>query len=265
MRPASRRNYPARPKAVYFFATCLVDQFAPQAGLAAVRLIEREGVAVHFPESQTCCGQPAYSSGYAEAARAVAAAQLVLFPEPWPVVVPSGSCAAMMRCHYPALFAEDPARLALAEDLAARVFEFTEFLVHVLGFARADLGEPCKVALHTSCHARRQIGVHETSAALIEGLKHVELAEPARSEECCGFGGTFALSHPELSEAIVADKVAALRATGASHVVSADCGCLLNIAGRAAREDEISGTGSTTLPGEHIASFLWRRTGEGEP
>ncbi|OHC62421.1 MAG: oxidoreductase [Rhodocyclales bacterium GWA2_65_19] len=258
------RDYPPKPENVYLFATCLVDQFAPEAGLDAIRLLEREGIAVHFPERQTCCGQPAYTSGYPDEARAVARLQLDLFPRLWPVVVPSGSCAAMLRHHYPKLFANDPPLRAKAEDLSRRVFELTEFLVHVAGFRQQDIGEPCTVALHTSCHARREMGSHETSAALLASLDQVEVVQQARVEECCGFGGTFAIRHPDISEAIVSDKVASLKDSGARRVVSADCGCLFNILGRAARLDEIAGAPAPTLEGEHIASFLWRRTGGAE-
>ena len=254
------RQYPARPEDVYLFATCLVDQFTPEAGLDTVLLLEREGIRVHFPEEQTCCGQPAYSSGYPDEARAVARRQLELFTQPWPVVVPSGSCAGMIRLHYPQLFAADPVLHAKALELSERVYELTEFLVHVVDFAHEDLGPACTVSLHTSCHARRQMGSHQTSAALLDGLSRVTVREQARIEECCGFGGTFALLHPEISEAIVSDKVAAIRATGAGCVVSADCGCLLNITGRAARQDEQAGVASPSLQGEHIASFLWKRT-----
>ncbi len=254
------RLYPRKPSDVYLFATCLIDQFAPQAGLDTVRLLQREGIAVHFPEGQTCCGQPAYSNGYPDQARAVARRQLDLFPEPWPVVVPSGSCAAMMRHHYPQLFIDHPLLLAQARELSARIFELTEFLVHVVNFERGDEGEPCTVALHTSCHARREMGSHASSAALLHGLDKVSLAQQARAEECCGFGGAFAILHPDISAAIVSDKVDSLRATGAERVVSADCGCLFNIMGRAAKLDEIAGRSELTLPGEHIASFLWRRT-----
>ena len=255
------RPYPAKPADAYFFATCLVDQFAPEAGLDAIRLIEREGIAVHFPDEQTCCGQPAYTSGYLDEARAVARRQIELFPEPWPVVVPSGSCAAMMRHHYPALFADEPALARKAAGLAERVFEFTEFLVHVAGFRHTDTGEPCTIALHTSCHARREMGVHESSAALLEGLAGVQVAQQERAEECCGFGGTFAVRHADISQAIVSDKVASLKESGARRVVSADCGCLFNILGRAERLDREAGRSEPSLPGEHIASFLWRRTG----
>ncbi|MDO8789338.1 MAG: (Fe-S)-binding protein [Sulfuritalea sp.] len=258
------RIYPVKPADVYLFATCLIDQFAPEAGMDTIRLLEREGITVHFPEGQTCCGQPAYTSGYPEEARAVARLQLDLFPQPWPVVVPSGSCAAMMRHHYPKLFADDPPVLAKAEELAQRIFELTEFLVQVAGFAHPDSGEPCTVALHTSCHARREMGSHETSAALLANLEHVAVVEQARIEECCGFGGTFAIRHPDISEAIVTDKVASLKDSGTRRVVSADCGCLFNILGRAARLDEIAGSPAPTLEGEHIASFLWRRTGGAE-
>ncbi len=250
----------ARPTDVYFFATCLVDQFAPQAGLDAIRLIEREGIAVHFPPDQTCCGQPAYSSGYPDEARAVARRQLDLFPDPWPIVVPSGSCAAMMRHHYSGLFAADAALADKAAALSSRIFELTEFLVHVVGFARGDSGEPCTVALHTNCHARREMGVHETSATLLAGLAGVTVARQARTEECCGFGGAFAVRHPDISEAMVTDKVASLKACGAQRLVTADCGCLFNIAGRAEHMDRAADLAQPSLPGEHIASFLWRRT-----
>jgi L-lactate dehydrogenase complex protein LldE len=254
------RRYPPKPRNAYLFATCLVDQFAPEAGLDAVRLLEREGISVHFPTAQTCCGQPAYTSGYPAEARAVARRQLDLFPEPWPVVVPSGSCAGMMRHHYPQLFAHDPVLLAKAQDLSERIFELTEFLVRVAGFSGRDTGAPCTIALHTSCHARREMGSHETSAMLLGALGQVKVAEQARGEECCGFGGTFAIRHPDISEAIVSDKVESLRSSGAECVVSADCGCLFNILGRAAKLDELAGRRQASLPGEHIASFLWRRT-----
>jgi len=256
------RLYPSIPADIYLFATCLVDQFTPQAGLDTVRLLEREGIRVHFPQAQTCCGQPAYSSGFPDEARAVAAQQLKLFPQPWPVVVPSGSCAGMMRHHYPALFAQDPTLHAKALELSERVFELSEFLVHVVGFARPDRGPACSVALHTSCHARREMGAHETSEALLAGLSGVSVKLPARVEECCGFGGTFAIRFPDISEAIVSDKVAAIKDTGAERVVSADAGCLLNITGRAAKQDQLGGSSNPSLPGEHLASFLWRRTSE---
>lgn len=256
----NQRQYPPKPTDVYLFATCLIDQFNPQAGMDTVRLLEREGIRVHYPNGQTCCGQPAHSSGYPDESRSVALQQLNLFTQPWPVVVPSGSCGGMMRTHYPHLFADDPVLHARAVDLAQRVYELTEFLVHVVKFDRTDLGPDCTVALHTSCHARRQMGVHETSVALLKTLAHVTVLEQQRIDECCGFGGTFSLLHPEISEAIVTDKVASIKATGANCVVSADCGCLLNITGRAAKQDELAGNTTLSLRGEHLASFVWQRT-----
>ncbi|GAB4213348.1 MAG: (Fe-S)-binding protein [Rhodoferax sp.] len=258
---AGGRVYPAKPSDVYLFATCLVDQFVPEAGLDAVKLLEREGIRVHFPPEQTCCGQPAHSSGYPDEARAVAAQQLALFDQPWPVVVPSGSCAGMMRCHYPHLFAQDPALHAKAIEVAQRVFELSEFLVHVVGFEQSDQGSACTVALHTSCHARRQMGVHETSKALLEGLSGVTVVEHARVEECCGFGGTFSLLHPEISTAMVTDKVLAIGQTPAQTLVTADCGCMLNISGRMARMAQAGEARS--MPAAHLASFLWQRTQPG--
>jgi L-lactate dehydrogenase complex protein LldE len=258
------RLYPAKPANVYLFATCLVDQFVPQAGLDTVRLLEREGITVHYPPQQTCCGQPAHSSGYPQEARKVALQQLMLFSEPWPVIVPSGSCGGMIRHHYAELFADDPVLQKQARELGERVFELTEFLVHVVNFNQQDRGADCTVALHTSCHARRQMGSHETSAALLDSLSQVRVVQQARVEECCGFGGTFAIRYPEISEAIVTDKVASIKDSGAASVVSADCGCLLNITGRAAKQDQLAQRATPSLPGEHIASFLWRRTNSGE-
>jgi L-lactate dehydrogenase complex protein LldE len=249
-----------RPSDVYFFSTCLLDQFAPEAGLDAIRLIMREGITVHFPPDQTCCGQPAWTSGYLDEARAVARAQLDIFPEPWPVVVPSGSCAAMMRHHYPALFGDDPVLAAKARALSARVVELTDFLANAIGFSRPDQGEPCNVVLHTSCHARRQMGSHLSSRALLDRLENVSVATQARDSECCGFGGTFSVRHPKISAAMVEDKVDALIASGASQVVSADYGCLMNILGHSAWRDLAAAAQKPCMPGEHIASFLLRRT-----
>jgi L-lactate dehydrogenase complex protein LldE len=250
------------PTDVYFFATCVVDQFYPEAGLDAITLLKRQGLRVHFPVDQTCCGQAAYTSGFPEQARQVAAQQLGLFPEDWPVIVPSGSCAGMMKHHYPKLFADDPDRLPAAEKLAAKVWEFTNFLVEVLDFNEKDLGKACKVVLHTSCSARRELNVHLSGRKLLDGLAAVSIAQQDHEAECCGFGGTFSLKQPEISGAMVEDKVASLIGSGAERVVSADCGCLMNILGHAAWKDRQEGRSQPRLPGEHIASFLLRRTTE---
>lgn len=243
-----------RPEAAYFFATCLVDLFYPTAGLAGISLLKREDLKVIYPRDQTCCGQPAYNSGYRDEARKVAAAQLDLFPEPYPIVVPSGSCAGMMKHHYPDLFAGTPQH-AKAVDVAGRVWELTGFLTDVLQIQLKDLGAPLRVALHTSCSTRREMGTAHAGELLLGQLAGVELVEQAHKTECCGFGGTFAIKQPEISAAMVQDKTDALRGAGAELVVSQDCGCLMNIGGAF----EQQGNGPQT---RHIAEFLWERTRE---
>ncbi|NGY04258.1 (Fe-S)-binding protein [Solimonas terrae] len=237
---------------VYLFATCVVDLFSPQSGLDAVEVLEALGVTVAFPRDQTCCGQPAYTTGFADDARRVAAAQLDLFPQPWPIVVPSGSCGGMLRHHWPRLFADDPQRLAQAEALAARTVEFCDFVDTRLAASQVADTTPVRLALHTSCTARRELATHLAGRRLLAKLPGVELLEPEHEAECCGFGGTFAIKHPEISAAMTEDKLDALQASGCAQFVSADCGCLLNLNGALERRP-------TTLRGLHIASFLRSR------
>jgi L-lactate dehydrogenase complex protein LldE len=242
-----------KPDAVYYFATCLVDLLFPGAGLAGMQLIRREGVEVIYPQDQTCCGQPAFNSGYRDEALAVARAQLACFPRELPIVVPSGSCAGMIRHHWPELFAGEPDEQR-ARAVAARTFELTEFLVDILDIRLSDLGEPVEIAIHTSCSARREMGVADRIEALLGQLDQVVVHEQARKAECCGFGGTFAVKQADVSGAMVRDKTDALRATGASRVISQDCGCLMNIGGAFDKQ----GGGPKT---QHVAEFLWERTG----
>ena len=249
-----QRDTPSRerPRDVYFFSTCLVDLFCPEAGIDAIALLEREGVAVYFPENQTCCGQPAYTSGFAEQARTVALKQIQLFPNDWPVIVPSGSCAGMMRNDYPKLFADAPELKARAEALGERTFELSEFLLKVLHVKWEDHGEPVTVAVHTSCTARREMGTYEHVHALLGQLPGVKVVTQEREAECCGFGGTFSLKLPAISAAISDDKADALKASGAQSFVSADCGCLLNIRHTLEKRGD-------ALPGRHLATFLRER------
>lgn len=250
------RHYPKPPadRQVYLFGTCVIDLFMPEAGLDAVRLLEREGLTVHFPGGQSCCGQPAYSSGNPEQARAVVRAQLDLFPNDWPVIVPSGSCAGMMRHHWAALFADEPELAEQARALAERIYELSEFLLRVMKVRYSGVPEQDgeRVVLHTSCGARREMGTRVHGVELIDALPGVTRVEHEHESECCGFGGTFSLKHADISGAMVRDKVAAASATGCKRVVSADCGCLLNI-GHAAKYQGVP------LEVEHMASFLWRR------
>jgi L-lactate dehydrogenase complex protein LldE len=220
---SSIKLYPPKPSKVYFYGTCLVDMFYPDAGMAGIQLLEREGIEVIYPQDQTCCGQPAYTSGYHDQARDVAAAQLTLFPQDYLIVLPSGSCAGMMREHYPELFAGHPEE-ALAKNVASRIFELTEFLMHICHIKLEDKGEPMKVAMHTSCTARREMGLGDVGPALLNQLDNVEVVEQARIKECCGFGGAFSVRHPEISEAMVTDKVEAIDASGAKAMISSDCG-----------------------------------------
>lgn len=255
MNPPQETTIQTRPAPpcpdVYFFCTCLVDLFVPEAGLDAVALLEKAGVRVHFPEAQTCCGQPAYTSGQPDEARAVARAQLDLFPQPWPIILPSGSCAGMMRQHYPALFAGTADQLR-AEAVSNRTWELSEFLVEVLKVQLTDIGEPTSVALHTSCSARRETDALATTRALLGQLDRVELKIQDHESECCGFGGMFSVRHPEISGGIVRDKVSAINACGADGMVTSDCGCMLNITGHAEK------TGAP-IKGRHLASFLLER------
>lgn len=245
-----------KPDRIYFFGTCLIDLMFPKAGVSAVQLLQREGIKVIYPQAQTCCGQPAWNSGYRDEARQVARAQINLFPKDIPIVIPSGSCAGMMKTHYPELFKgeEDEAQ---ALHVANRVYELTEFLVDVLQVNLTDLGEPVEVAVHTSCSARREMGVADKIENLLAQLTHVAVKEQAYKAECCGFGGTFAIKQPEISAAMVEDKTAYIRATGASHVISQDCGCLMNIGGAFAYQAK---QGKAAPQTQHIAEFLWERT-----
>lgn len=246
------RSYPPKPERVYFFGTCLIDMAYPEAGMAAIRLIQREGVEVVFPPEQSCCGQPAYNSGFPEEARRVAEKQMDVFSKPYPIVVPSGSCAGMMRHHYPRLFQDDPVLRARAAAFSERVFELTEFLVHVLDIQFEDRGAPVTVTWHSSCHAAREMGVVEDSKSLIRRLRNVTLVTLENEHQCCGFGGTFSVKQPEISAAMVADKIEDIQNTGASEVLGGDCGCLMNITGA-------MGQRKIPITGRHLAEFLWER------
>lgn len=247
------RIYPTKPNKVYFYATCLVDMFDPDAGLNAMRLMENEGVEVIFVEKQTCCGQPAYTSGYDDEAKKIALSQIALFPEQYPVVVLSGSCGGMMHHHYRRLFKGDK-QASSVNQFCDRVFELTEFLVNVCRTKLTDKGDQSSVVMHTSCAARREMNVHVTATQLLDQLDNVELKKQAYEEECCGFGGTFSVKHPNISQAMVEDKTKHIEAVGADTLVSADWGCLLNINGAYEYQGK-------AIRGQHIASFIIERIG----
>ena len=244
-------EYPKKPDAVYYFGTCLVDLMYPQAGMAGIKLIQREGVEVIFPQNQTCCGQPAFNAGHQHEAREVAALQVGLFPKDIPIIIPSGSCGGMIRKHYPGLF-DDHDLQNEAESVARRTFELTEFLVHVLKIKLEDQGKPIEITWHTSCHAKREMEIEKEPKQLLKQLKNVTLVELEREDECCGFGGTFAVKEPHISAAMVKDKIEDIKQTGAKRLIGADCGCLLNISGA------MKHAGMQT-DHQHIAEFIWKR------
>lgn len=246
---ASIKVYPARPQKVYLYGTCLVNSFAPESGLDAIALLEAEGIEVIYPLEQTCCGQPAYNSGYRDDALQVAKSQMALFPEPWPIVILSGSCGGMMRKHYRELAPTDAAIAAFSE----RIFEFSEFLVHSLNIQLTDQGAPDVVALHTSCSGRREMGIHEAGVSLLKQLTQVELKEHAYTTECCGFGGTFSVKQADISSAMAMDKAQHIQETGCTTFVSTDWGCMLNINCTLEAQKQ-------SLRGIHLASYLRKRT-----
>jgi L-lactate dehydrogenase complex protein LldE len=220
---------------VALFVTCLVDLFRPTVGFAALRLLERAGCAVEVPRNQTCCGQPAYNSGDRGDAADIARA-LIPALEPYDyVVAPSGSCAGMIREHFPALFADDPEWKARAERLGSRTFELVSFLVDVMGVERVEARYDGTVTYHDSCSGLRELGIKSQPRALLATVAGLRLAEMEECEVCCGFGGTFCVKYPDISVRMVSDKVERIAATGADTLLAGDLGCLLNIAGRLAR------------------------------
>lgn len=220
---------------VALFVTCLVDLFRPAVGFAAVKLLERAGCAVDVPRAQTCCGQPAYNNGDAATAKRIARQVITAFSDYPHVVIPSGSCAGMIVRHYPKLFEDDPVWLERARDLAERSVELTRFLSDRLGEDALEAAYAGRVAYHDSCSALRELDVRDEPRKLLARVAGLQLTEVPDGEVCCGFGGTFCVKYPQISERMVSDKVANIEASGADTVVSADMGCLLNIAGRLKR------------------------------
>ena len=221
---------------VGLFVTCLVDLFRPSVGLAAVKLLEDAGCRVHVPAAQTCCGQPAYNSGDFASARAIAGDVIAAFEGLPYVVAPSGSCAGMLRVHFPELFADDPAMTARARDLAARSWELTAFLADVRGVARVDARFAGTVTYHDACSGLRELAVRDQPRRLLASVAGLTLTELPGAETCCGFGGTFCVKYPDISVKMAADKAADVAATGAGTLLAGDLGCLLTMAGRLQRE-----------------------------
>lgn len=209
----------------------------PEAGVATVRLLRRLGMTVHFPPQQTCCGQPFYNSGFLSGARDLARHTIEAFADERPVVVPSGSCAAMVKVEFPHLFHDDPEWLHRAEALAARTFELSDFLVNHLKVSDVGAKFEGKVAYHYACHLRG-LGLKDEAETLIRHVEGVELVPLEKQDQCCGFGGSFAVRYPQISGAMVGDKVECVARTRADVLVSTDTGCLMNIGGALHRQQQ---------------------------
>ncbi|MGO8952153.1 MAG: (Fe-S)-binding protein [Rhodomicrobium sp.] len=221
---------------VGLFVTCLVDLVRPQTGFAALKLLEQAGCAVEVPLAQTCCGQPAFNSGATDTAAGLARQLIEQFESFDYVIVPSGSCAGMIKAHYPEALADDPVWLARAQALAAKTWELMSFLVDVRGFKPRGVELQTTATYHDSCAGLRELGIFEQPRALLGAVEGLELKPLAGNDVCCGFGGTFCVKYPAISNAIVGEKARAIDATGAELLLGGDLGCLMNMAGKLKRD-----------------------------
>jgi L-lactate dehydrogenase complex protein LldE len=235
---------------VGLFVTCLVDLMRPSIAFAALKLIEAAGYTPVVPDTQTCCGQPGHNAGDAPSARALARKLIAEFERFPCIVAPSGSCAGMIRTHYPHLFDDDDAWRARAEALAAKTFELTQFLADVAGVTEVPGDFVGTVTYHDSCAGLRELGVKRQPRALLDRMPGVEQRPLNECEECCGFGGLFSVKYPDISGAIAQRKCDNIRASGAGTVALGDLGCMMNIEGRLRR---IGDEGTQVI---HIAELL---------
>jgi L-lactate dehydrogenase complex protein LldE len=215
--------------------TCLGDLFYPEVGVRIVRLLRRLGVVVDFPDGQTCCGLPLFNSGYHRAARRVARRTVPLFRDSQYVVVPSGSCAWMVKREYPGLLKDDARAFTEAQALAGRTYELSQFLVAVLGASKLPSAVSGRVTYHDSCHLLRGLGEASAPRTLLGNLEGVDFVDLPGADQCCGFGGSFSVRLPDVSAAILDKKLASVEATGADCLVACDAGCLMQMGGGLAR------------------------------
>jgi len=237
-----------RPR-VALFVTCLVDLMRPSVGFAAVRLLQAAGCEVGVPAAQTCCGQPAYNGGDRSSAKKLAAQTIAACEGFDYVVAPSGSCAAMLKLHYPRLFAGDTKQEPRARAFAERVYELTSFLVDVRGLASVPGAFAGRVACHDGCSGLRELGIARQPRALLASVEGLELVDLGEAQSCCGFGGLFSVKYPDISNAIAARKTAAIADAAPSLVVSGELGCLLHLAGKLKRD-------GSAIACRHIAEVL---------
>ena len=249
---------PEKPVRVGLFVTCLVDLYRPAVGFAAVKLLEQAGCRVEVPLMQTCCGQPAYNSGDKRDTKAIARQVIAAFETFDYVVVPSGSCGGMIRLHYPELFADEPAMFQRAQHLAQRTWELVSFLVDVMKCEQVAARYDGVATYHDACSGLRELGVKEQPRKLLQSVAGLRLSELPGAEVCCGFGGTFSVKYPQISDKMVGDKAADIAATGADTLLAGDMGCLLNMAGKLSRLGK-------EVRVRHIAEVLADMTGEVSP
>ena len=243
---------------VALFVTCLVDLFRPTVGFAAIKLLEQAGCRVEIPRGQTCRGQPAYNSGDQANAKAIALQVFDAFAGYDSVVAPSGSCAGMLRVHYPELFANDPENLPRAQELAERSWELISFLTDVCSVEGVAAHWERRVTYHDACSGLRELGIKRQPRQLLASVSGLSLDEAPGAEVCCGFGGTFCIKYPEISDKMVTDKAADIVATDADAVLAGDLGCLLNIAGKLCRQGQ-------QMEARHVAEVLAGMTAEVAP
>ena len=224
---------------VGLLVTCLVDLFRPSVGFAAVRLLEQAGCRIVVPTRQTCCGQPAYNAGARRLAQRIATDVIEAYEDLDYIVAPSGSCAAMLRCHYPTLFDNDSGMRQRAAAIAGRTWELVSFLTDVIGVDRVSAEFAGSVTYHDGCSGLRELGIKAQPRRLLGAMSGLELTELDAAEVCCGFGGMFCVKFPEVSEAMVDDKVADIEAVKASTLLAGDLGCLMNIAGKLSRRGAV--------------------------
>jgi L-lactate dehydrogenase complex protein LldE len=222
-------------KTITLFIQCLVDTMYPEVGQAMVRLFERLGVSVVIPLNQTCCGQPAFNSGYRKEAKIAAKRFITIFETAEMIVCPSGSCVDMVKNQYPGLFTEGSPWQERAKSVSAKIFELTEYLVDVLGVEDVGAKFYGRVTYHDSCHLLRNLGVADQPRRLIANVRDTQLVEMKNSEKCCGFGGIFSVKYPDISTAILEEKVDNIVAAEADAVVGCDISCLMNIQGMLSR------------------------------
>jgi L-lactate dehydrogenase complex protein LldE len=243
-----------RPR-VGLFVTCLVDLFRPSVGFSAVKLLTQAGCDVDVPSRQTCCGQPAYNSGDKATAQALARQTIAAFDGYDYVVAPSGSCAGMLKVHYPELLADDAAWKPRAAAFAAKVYELISFLVGVRGLTHVDARFEARVTYHDSCSGLRELGIREQPRQLLATVEGLQLVEMTDANVCCGFGGTFSVKYPDISNAIVSRKADEIAATGAQVLLAGDLGCLMNMAGKLSRR-------GSSIAVRHVAEVLAGELGE---